>query len=205
VFLGHLEGETLAARIAAADVFVFPSKTDTFGIVQLEALACGVPVAAYPVTGPRDVIGSHPIGVLDNDLRQACLGALQVSRGTCRQFALGHTWEMSARQFLGHARSVAIDAFAGPRIAYAAQPRAVPLGAGAATPGAAVRPRREKDDERKAMAEAFDKDTITKAYARWAPIYDLVFAKIFERGHRAAVAACERVGGRILEVASAPA
>src|SRR5467141_406834 len=87
-FLGQLEGETLAAHVAAADAFVFPSKTDTFGVVQLEALACGVPVAAFPVTGPRDVIGDHPIGVLDNDLRAACLGALRLSRAACRAFAL---------------------------------------------------------------------------------------------------------------------
>jgi glycosyltransferase involved in cell wall biosynthesis len=119
VFLGHLEGEELAARIAAADVFVFPSKTDTFGIVQLEALACGVPVAAYPVTGPRDVVGDHPVGVLDDDLRRACLEALKLSRDACRAFALQHTWETSARQFLAHARSVTLDAFAEARVAYA--------------------------------------------------------------------------------------
>ena len=59
-FLGLLEDRTLAAHLAAADVFVFPSHTDTFGVVQLEALACGVPVAAFPVTGPRDVIGRQP-------------------------------------------------------------------------------------------------------------------------------------------------
>ncbi|MBO0765916.1 MAG: methyltransferase domain-containing protein [Hyphomicrobiaceae bacterium] len=200
VFLGHLEGETLAAHIAASDVFVFPSKTDTFGIVQLEALACGVPVAAYPVTGPRDVIGDRPIGALDKDLHQACLSALKVSRAACRAFALDHTWEMSARQFLGHARNVAVEAAAGPRMAYNAPLlAAAPNGRGRTLPSTLTK-RRDSDDESNEMTDAFDRETITKAYARWAPIYDLVFAKIFERGHRAAVAACERVGGRILEV-----
>ena len=84
-FLGALSGETLAAHVAAADVFVFPSKTDTFGIVQLEALASSVPVAAFPVTGPKDVIGDAPVGVLDDDLRRACLAALALSRHACRQ------------------------------------------------------------------------------------------------------------------------
>ena len=79
-FLGQLEGETLAAHLAAADVFVFPSRTDTFGLVQLEILACGLPVAAYPVPGPRDVIGSNPVGVLDEDLKSAGLKALTISR-----------------------------------------------------------------------------------------------------------------------------
>jgi glycosyltransferase involved in cell wall biosynthesis len=100
-FLGLLENGTLAAHVAAADVFVFPSKTDTFGVVQLEALACGVPIAAFPVTGPRDVVGSHPVGVLHDDLRAACLGALEVSREACRAFALARSWEKSALQFLG--------------------------------------------------------------------------------------------------------
>jgi glycosyltransferase involved in cell wall biosynthesis len=103
-FLGQLEGESLAAYLAAADVFVFPSRTDTFGIVQLEALACGVPVAAYPVPGPKDVIGSNPIGVLDEDLKSAALKALSISRTDCRAFALTQSWERSALQFISHCR-----------------------------------------------------------------------------------------------------
>lgn len=110
-FMGEMEGTALAAHVAAADVFVFPSKTDTFGIVQLEALASGVPVAAFPVTGPKDVIGNRPIGVLSNDLREACLGALRLSRAACRAFALENSWDNSARQFLGHAQSVWTGAF----------------------------------------------------------------------------------------------
>jgi glycosyltransferase involved in cell wall biosynthesis len=106
-FLGPLENGTLAAHLAAADVFVFPSRTDTFGIVQLEALASGVPIAAFPVTGPKDVVGDRPIGILDEDLGRACLEALQLSRDACRQFALEYSWENSARQFLGHVRKVA--------------------------------------------------------------------------------------------------
>ncbi len=116
-FMGELHGETLAAHLAAADVFVFPSKTDTFGVAQLEALACGVPVAAYPVTGPKDVIGGNPVGVLDNDLRTACLAALDVSRAACRAFALTRSWQVSARQFLGHAESIVVP-FRKPQLAY---------------------------------------------------------------------------------------
>ena len=79
VFLGARHGEELAEIYAAADVFVFPSKTDTFGLVLLEALASGLPVAAFPVAGPRDVIGTAPVGVLNEDLRTACLEALGIS------------------------------------------------------------------------------------------------------------------------------
>ncbi len=106
VFLGEKTGDDLSSHVAAADVFVFPSLTDTFGVVQLEALACGTPVAAFPVTGPLDVIADHPIGALDNDLRSACLRALEISRETCRDFALAHSWENSARQFLGNVRAL---------------------------------------------------------------------------------------------------
>jgi glycosyltransferase involved in cell wall biosynthesis len=106
-FLGLLENGGLAAHLAAADVFVFPSRTDTFGVVQLEALASGVPIAAFPVTGPKDVVGSHPVGVLNEDLRVACLEALRISRQACRAFALTRSWENSARQFIGHVQNVA--------------------------------------------------------------------------------------------------
>ncbi len=100
VFLGARQGEALAEAYAAADVFVFPSKTDTFGLVLLEALASGLPVAAFPVTGPRDVIGSAPVGVLNDDLRAACLSALTISPQACLEFAARHTWETSARAFV---------------------------------------------------------------------------------------------------------
>jgi glycosyltransferase involved in cell wall biosynthesis len=101
-FLGVKQGAELAAHLAAADVFVFPSLTDTFGVVQLEALACGTPVAAFPVMGPIDVIADRPIGVLDTDLRRACIGALSLSREACRNFALSYSWENSTRQFIGN-------------------------------------------------------------------------------------------------------
>ncbi|MDB5608849.1 MAG: alpha-mannosyltransferase [Bradyrhizobium sp.] len=101
-FLGEKTGQDLTAHLAAADVFVFPSLTDTFGVVQLEALACGTPVAAFPVTGPLDVIADHPVGALDMDLRSACIRALGISRESCRSFALERSWENSARQFIGN-------------------------------------------------------------------------------------------------------
>ena len=107
-FLGLLENGALVAHLAAADVFVFPSRTDTFGFVQLEALACGLPVAAFPVTGPKDVVGGHPVGVLNDDLRLAALDALKISRQACRAFALERSWENSARQFIGHVQKAAI-------------------------------------------------------------------------------------------------
>ena len=88
-------------------MFVFPSRTDTFGLVLLEALASGVPVAAFPAAAPRDVIGEAPVGVLDEDLRRACLEALECSPEDCRDFALGMTWEASARIFIEHVTEAA--------------------------------------------------------------------------------------------------
>jgi glycosyltransferase involved in cell wall biosynthesis len=78
-------------------------------VVQLEALACGVPIAAYPVTGPKDVVGDRQVGVLDADLRVACMGALRISREACRSFALSCSWETSARQFINHLNRVVIS------------------------------------------------------------------------------------------------
>jgi glycosyltransferase involved in cell wall biosynthesis len=106
VFPGARQGEALAEVYAAADVFVFPSRTDTFGLVLLEALASGLPVAAFPVTGPRDVIGTAPVGVLNDDLRIACLAAMTISREACLAFAAKHTWEASARAFVENITNV---------------------------------------------------------------------------------------------------
>jgi glycosyltransferase involved in cell wall biosynthesis len=107
VFLGSRQSEALAEIYAAADVFVFPSRTDTFGLVLLEALASGVPVAAFPAAAPRDVIGQAPVGCLDEDLARACLGALECARADCRAFALTMTWANSARVFLRHVAAAA--------------------------------------------------------------------------------------------------
>ncbi len=89
----------MADIYASADVFVFPSRTDTFGIVLVEALASGLPVAAFPVPGPIDVVGPGA-GVLDEDLRRACLKALTIPREQARERSMRFTWEESARQFL---------------------------------------------------------------------------------------------------------
>jgi glycosyltransferase involved in cell wall biosynthesis len=101
-FTGVLDQIELARLYNAADVFVFPSRTDTFGLVLLEAMACGCPVAAYPVTGPLDVIGDASAGVLHDDLRRACLGALRIERSTARAHAELFSWQACTRQFLEH-------------------------------------------------------------------------------------------------------
>ncbi len=102
VFLGYKHGEDLATHIAGADVFVFPSRTDTFGLVMLEALACGVPVAAYPVQGPKDVILSDRVGILDEDLKKAVEKAVLLNRDDCREYALKYSWDECARLFESH-------------------------------------------------------------------------------------------------------
>lgn len=99
-FSGAKTGEELAQYYAAANVFVFPSLTDTFGLVMLEALASGVPVAAYPVEGPLDVIEGSGAGVLDRDLGRAVEQALTIPAEACRAHAQTYSWEASARQFL---------------------------------------------------------------------------------------------------------
>jgi len=101
-FTGYKTGDELARHLAAADVFVFPSRTDTFGLVLLEAMASGVPVAAYPVTGPIDVVDSHKVGVLDDDLGRAARAALDISPEDCREYALGYSWRACAELFLGN-------------------------------------------------------------------------------------------------------
>jgi glycosyltransferase involved in cell wall biosynthesis len=98
-FLGALPIDRLVEAYAAADVFVFPSLTDTFGNVLLEALASGLPVAAFPVTGPRDVVTDPRAGVLDADLRTAALGALELSGADARDYSLRFSWDASARTF----------------------------------------------------------------------------------------------------------
>lgn len=99
VYAGFRFGEDLAAHLAAADVLVFPSVTDTFGLVNLEAMACGVPVAAYPVTGPIDVVEDGITGALDTDLARAAARALRIDPRTCREHALRASWDGCTREF----------------------------------------------------------------------------------------------------------
>lgn len=101
-FTGFLLGQDLARHLASADVLVFPSRTDTFGLVQLEAMACGVPVAAYPVTGPLDVIEQGVTGYCDEDLRHAALACLELDGERCREYAINHDWAQVAAQFLDY-------------------------------------------------------------------------------------------------------
>lgn len=109
-FLGPLQGEALASAYRAADVFVFPSRTDTFGLVMIEALACGTPVAGYPVAGPLDVVGAQgrgaksqlpaPVGVLDERLSTAIMAAQALSRTQAAHYGASFDWERSTDQFI---------------------------------------------------------------------------------------------------------
>jgi len=101
-FAGYKFGQELANAIADANVFVFPSKTDTFGLVMLEAMACGVPVAAYPVTGPVDVVVNGETGALDVELDKAVLAALELDSNKAREYALQHSWRECTQHFLKH-------------------------------------------------------------------------------------------------------
>lgn len=111
-FTGYKLGEELARYLAAADAFVFPSRTDTFGLVLIEALSCGVPVAAYPVQGPIDIIENSVTGYLDDDLGAAAQKALSIDPQRCRAEALKYTWAECTQQFLGHLSSAAASATA---------------------------------------------------------------------------------------------
>lgn len=101
-FLGYRFGADLARCLSSADVFVFPSRTDTFGLVMLEAMACGTPVAAFPVVGPIDVVEPGVTGILDEDLGAAVLTALALDRERCRRAAQRWTWERASAEFLSH-------------------------------------------------------------------------------------------------------
>ncbi|MEM7026185.1 MAG: glycosyltransferase family 1 protein [Pseudomonadota bacterium] len=109
-FAGAKYGIELAQHYVSGDVFVFPSRTDTFGLVMLEALASGLPVAAYPVPGPLDVIEGSGCGVLDGDLGVAIDQALGIPRDRCRAYASGFSWRRCVEQFLGHLHRIDIEA-----------------------------------------------------------------------------------------------
>lgn len=115
IFTGPMHGAALAQAYASGDVFVFPSRTDTYGVVLLEALASGLPVAAFPVTGPCDVVEPGTVGCLEEDLGKAAMRALTIDRDACRAYALGFSWEKCAEQFLGNLR----QAYAGAEYAHA--------------------------------------------------------------------------------------
>lgn len=146
IFMGTREGEELAAIYASSDVFVFPSLTDTFGIVLLEAAASGLPVAAFPVQGPSDVFAGSEAAVLHEDLRHAAMTALRLPREAGLALAARNSWHGSAGQFYGHIRRVAKPALSlqdGGSLENASPPRSVTAfasGRDVAAPGRAGLP-----------------------------------------------------------------
>jgi hypothetical protein len=110
VFHGVKHGRDLAYFYQQADVFVFPSRTDTFGLVLIEAMACGTPVAAYPATGPIDVVRDPAVGVVSEDLRAAALAALQLDRAAVRRYAERYSWAVATREFVANLRTVEMAA-----------------------------------------------------------------------------------------------
>jgi glycosyltransferase involved in cell wall biosynthesis len=121
-YAGYRYGEELARYVSCADVFVFPSRTDTFGLVLLEAMACGVPVAAYPVTGPRDVVIDGVTGALGEDLGAAARRALGMNAEACRTHALKYTWVAATEQFVAY-----LAARTGAELSVAPGPSTVPM------------------------------------------------------------------------------
>jgi len=116
-FLGNKPHDALPAYYNCADVFVFPSRTDTFGLVMIEAMACGVPVAAYPVEGPIDVVADGRSGILDQDLSAACFKALNLKRSAVREYALAYSWTAATQQFVSHLQPVRSRALVGKVVA----------------------------------------------------------------------------------------
>ena len=129
MFVGFRFGDELAATLGAADVFVFPSLTDTFGLAMIEALACGVPVAAFPVPGPIDVLEPGVTGVMNDDLAVAIRSALSLNRQECAERAKAFTWEAATEQFLEGLEPIS----AGARAALSASGSAMIAGNGAPT------------------------------------------------------------------------
>ena len=131
-FVGTKHGAELARHYAASDVFVFASRTDTYGLVVLEALASGVPVAAYPVQGPADILGGAPpdapVGAVNEDLRSAALEALEIPRERCGEFALGFSWAACAKEFVSHLQCRNVYRRRWQRVKRTRKPRPTPAG-----------------------------------------------------------------------------